>query len=74
EDAGWLERRSCATDGRGQVAVLTPAGLAKLKAAAPGHVAAVRESLFDALSPAQVRELGHICKRVADSLRPKRGE
>ncbi|MGH7610293.1 MAG: MarR family winged helix-turn-helix transcriptional regulator [Candidatus Dormibacteria bacterium] len=74
EDAGWLERRSCATDGRGQVAVLTPAGLAKLEAAAPGHVAAVRESLFDALSPAQVRELGRICRRVADGLRPKRGE
>lgn len=74
EDAGWLERRSCATDGRAQVAVLTRAGLAKLKAAAPGHVAAVRECLFDALSPAQVRELGHICKRVADGLRSKRGE
>ncbi|MGH8987578.1 MAG: MarR family winged helix-turn-helix transcriptional regulator [Acidimicrobiales bacterium] len=71
EDAGWLERRSCPTDGRGQVAVLTSAGLAKLEASAPGHVAAVRASLFDPLSPGQVRELGHICDRVVDGLRTR---
>ncbi len=69
EAAGWAERRSCATDGRGEDAVLTPDGLATLKGAAPGHVTAVRESLFDALSPRQARELGRVCQQVIDGLR-----
>ncbi len=68
EAAGWTERRSCPSDGRGEVAVLTPEGLAALEAAAPGHVAAVRESLFDALSPNQVRELGRISRKVIAGL------
>jgi DNA-binding MarR family transcriptional regulator len=70
EAAGWAERRSFPTDGRGGIAVLTPQGLAALEAAAPGHVTAVRESLFDALSPAQARELGRISQQVVDGLRP----
>jgi DNA-binding MarR family transcriptional regulator len=74
EEAGWVERRSCATDGRSQVAVLTPAGQAKVEAAAPGHVTEVRESLFDALSPAQVRQLGRICAQVAEGLRRKHSD
>ncbi len=71
EEAGWVERRSCPTDRRGQLATLTPRGLAVLEAAAPGHVAAVRENLFDLLSPGQVRELGCICRQVADRLRAR---
>jgi DNA-binding MarR family transcriptional regulator len=67
--AGWAERRSCPTDGRGEVAVLTPQGMAALEAAAPGHVTAVRECLFDALSPDQVREMGRISEQVIDGLR-----
>ena len=63
EAAGWAERRSCATDGRGEDAVLTPEGLAALEEAAPGHVTAVRESLFDALSPGQARVLGRSASR-----------
>jgi hypothetical protein len=35
-----------------------------LVAAAPGHVAAVREILFDRLTPAQVRHLAEICAAV----------
>lgn len=68
EAAGWTERRSCPTDGRGGIAVLTPQGWAALEAAAPGHVTAVRESLFDALSPEQVRQLGRISQQVLDGL------
>ncbi len=68
EAAGWAERRSCPTDGRGEVAVLTAQGLRALEEAAPGHVTAVREHLFDALSPHQVRELGRICHQVIDGL------
>lgn len=69
EAQGWAERRSCPTDGRGEVAVLTPEGLAALEAAAPGHVTAVRESLFDVLSPEQVHELGRMSQQIIDGLR-----
>lgn len=68
EAAGWTQRRSCPADGRGEVAVLTAQGLAALEQAAPGHVTAVREGLFDALSPSQARELGRVCQQVIDGL------
>ena len=68
EAAGWTQRRSCAADGRGEVAVLTAQGLAALEQAAPGHVTAVREGLFDALSPSQARELGRVCQQIIDGL------
>ena len=53
EAAGWVRRRACTEDRRGAWAVLTPAGLAKLRETAPGHVGAVRADLFDALTDAQ---------------------
>ena len=68
EAAGWTQRRSCPADGRGEVAVLTAQGLAALEQAAPGHVTAVREGLFDALSPSQARELGRVCQQIIDGL------
>jgi DNA-binding MarR family transcriptional regulator len=69
EEAGWVVRESCPTDRRGQLAVLTDAGLAAIEAAAPGHVEGVRSHLFDQLTPAQVKQLGEICTAVADHLR-----
>jgi DNA-binding MarR family transcriptional regulator len=74
EGAGWAERRSCPTDGRGEVAVLTTEGLTALEQAAPGHVTAVRECLFDALSQSQVRQLGRLCQQVIDGLRAGTGQ
>jgi hypothetical protein len=50
----------CATDKRGQLAMLTEDGLAAIQAAAPGHVAAVRRYLIDQLSPQQLIALGEI--------------
>jgi DNA-binding MarR family transcriptional regulator len=73
EAAGWAERRSSPTDGRVEVAVLTGQGLSAIEAAAPGHVGAVRESLFDALSPGQVRQLRRICQQVIDGLQAQVG-
>jgi DNA-binding MarR family transcriptional regulator len=69
EQNGWVRRELCATDRRGQLAVLTDAGFAALEAAAPGHVAGVREHLLDPLTPDQVRQLGEICAAVAVGLR-----
>ncbi|MFI2035809.1 MarR family winged helix-turn-helix transcriptional regulator [Streptomyces bottropensis] len=61
ERRGWVRRERAAADGRGNVAVLTDAGYAKVAAIAPGHVAAVRSAVFDVLSPRQVDELEGIC-------------
>ena len=72
EARGWVRREPAPKDGRGTVAVLTDAGWEMLAATAPGHVSAVREHLFDQLTPEQVRALGDICAIVLDGLDPNR--
>ncbi len=47
--AGLVSRRACPSDRRGALAQLTPAGLQRLREAAPTHVAGVRRYLIDAL-------------------------
>jgi DNA-binding MarR family transcriptional regulator len=64
EERGWVRRRPCGADRRVSWAVITDEGLAVLAAAAPGHVEAVRQSLFDLLGPEQVRQLAEICAAV----------
>jgi DNA-binding MarR family transcriptional regulator len=72
EERGWVRRQPAPKDGRGTIAVLTDAGMDMLDRTAPGHVAAVREHMFDRLSPEQIRELGDICAVVLDALNPNR--
>jgi DNA-binding MarR family transcriptional regulator len=69
EENGWVRREICATDRRGQLAVLTDAGFAALAAAAPGHVEGVRTHLLDPLTPEQVTQLAEICAVIAERLR-----
>lgn len=57
EEKGWVRRQPHPTDRRGAVAVLTDQGWDVLVAAAPGHVAAVRQAIFDRLSRQQVQQL-----------------
>ncbi|MEU8591765.1 MarR family transcriptional regulator [Streptomyces sp. NPDC048664] len=71
EKNGWVRREDCASDKRGQLAVLTDEGFATLSRAAPGHVAAVRQALFDRLSPQQQDTLGEIMAIIAEGLQPK---
>lgn len=68
EDVGWVRRRTCPTDRRGSFAVLTDKGFAALEAAAPGHVNAVREMLFDRLTPDQIDQLGEISAAILRGL------
>ncbi len=70
EDRGWVSRQRTAEDGRGYLATLTDAGFAKLAEAAPGHVAAVRSLVFDALTPEQVSHLDEVCAAIAARLGP----
>jgi DNA-binding MarR family transcriptional regulator len=69
EKAGLVERRSCPSDVRGVLAVLTEAGRQRLEQAAPGHVALVRELLIDVLTPGQLASLadalGEVSRRAA---------
>lgn len=73
EGNGWVRREDCSSDKRGQNAVLTPEGLAQLERTAPGHVAAVRQALFDRLSPEQTAQLGEIMRLIAEGLQPDNG-
>jgi DNA-binding MarR family transcriptional regulator len=66
EEKGWVRRDKHPTDRRGSLAVLTDDGWEALRAAAPGHVTAVRQVLFDLLAPGQVAQLRAITDRLAD--------
>src|SRR5438874_1781447 len=68
EEAGWVERVSCATDRRGALAHLTDKGFAALEAAAPGHATAVRRYVFDRITAEQSDELGRILRVIRDGL------
>ncbi|MFE9537839.1 MarR family winged helix-turn-helix transcriptional regulator [Streptomyces sp. NPDC006691] len=70
EKNGWIRREDCPSDKRGQLAILTDAGYGVLERTAPGHVAAVRQAMFDRLSPAQVDQLGEIMRVMAQGLQP----
>ncbi|KUL39149.1 MarR family winged helix-turn-helix transcriptional regulator [Streptomyces regalis] len=70
EKNGWVRREDCPDDKRGQFAVLTDAGMEVLRETAPGHVAAVRQAMFDRLTTEQQKALGEIMRIVAEGLQP----
>jgi DNA-binding MarR family transcriptional regulator len=72
EAAGLVERQACEADGRGVNCRMTATGFARLEAAAPGHVRAVRSHLVDVLTDDQLRALGEAMSAVRDAL--ERGE
>ncbi len=70
EDRGWVRRQRPAEDARGNLAVLTDEGFAKVVVTAPGHVAQARALVFDKLTPEQVRQLDGICSALLSELDP----
>lgn len=70
EKNGWVTREECLSDKRGQFAALTDEGAEVLGRTAPGHVDAVRQALFDRLTPEQAEQLGAIMRTVAEGLQP----
>jgi DNA-binding MarR family transcriptional regulator len=70
EERDLVERFPCPEDGRATNARLTPAGWDEVVAAAPGHLAAVRHHVFDALEPVQVEQLRQICDALLTTLDP----
>lgn len=67
---GLTEKRRTDSDGRGNNAVLTPAGLERLKAAYPTHLASVRRLMVDVLDPEAVDMVGGQLAAVVDRLYP----
>lgn len=67
-ELGWVTRRPCPDDRRGQLAEMTDAGRRKLVDTSAGHVDAVRRHLFDCLSPRDVERVGQVFGEVRDHL------
>jgi DNA-binding MarR family transcriptional regulator len=69
EKAGWVKREACPIDKRGYFAVMTPKGWKAIVAAAPDHVASVRERFLDALDKSDQKVLAEIFERVAQRIK-----
>src|SRR5215212_3470587 len=72
EADGSVERSACATDARGQEAVLTQAGLDRLRTAATTHLDGVRRLFLDQLDAAELATIEATLGRVSDPLAASR--
>ena len=70
EERGLVERFPCPEDRRATNARLTADGWAKVQAAAPGHVANVRQHVIDVLTAEQVTQLTTITDAILGRLDP----
>ena len=68
EKRGLLQRRSDPDNGRYTNAVLTEKGRQQVQDAAAGHVAAVRNLVFDGLEDEGVAELGRAMDRIVRAM------
>jgi DNA-binding MarR family transcriptional regulator len=71
ERQGYLHRQPDPDDGRCTQAVLTDAGMAKVVDTAPGHVAAARQLVIDAVTPTQLRQLRAANDRILRQIDPE---
>jgi DNA-binding MarR family transcriptional regulator len=71
QERGLVTKRTSLEDGRGNVAKLTPAGLAKLKVAWPAHLASVRERVFDHIDRSTLANAAQALSEVAATLEEK---
>ena len=65
-DQGLVERRECASDGRGAMATLSDRGRKRLEDARETHRSGVRERFLSRLSDAQQRQLGSVWRRILE--------
>ncbi|MBV1854388.1 MarR family winged helix-turn-helix transcriptional regulator [Catellatospora tritici] len=65
ERRGFVRREPDPTNGRYTLSILTEAGRAHLAEAAPGHVACVRDLVFDVLDPAELDSLRTAAEKIS---------
>ena len=63
---GLVERDACVSDARGAEAVLTKAGLQRLRAASTTHLRGISDHFLDILDERQLAEVGRAMEAVAD--------
>ncbi len=68
EASGMVERSACASDARGAEAILTPAGLQRLRTATETHMAGVRRYYLDVIEGADRIAIERGLDRVIDGL------
>jgi DNA-binding MarR family transcriptional regulator len=64
EDQGLVGKGACKEDARVSYAILTDAGLDKLKQAAPGHIADIDRRLSDVLDEDEMKTLSELLGRL----------
>jgi len=69
-DDGLVERSACLSDARGAEAVLTPAGLERLRAASRTHLRGIEAHFLDVLDPGQLEVIGRAMRVVAEQAGP----
>ncbi|MFB9907548.1 MarR family winged helix-turn-helix transcriptional regulator [Allokutzneria oryzae] len=65
---GLIVREDCETDGRGAFVALSEEGVRVIVEAAPAHVAFVRRSFIDLLTPEQLAVLAEVTEAVVENL------
>jgi DNA-binding MarR family transcriptional regulator len=68
ERRGFVRREPDPTNGRYTIAILTDAGYAHVAEAAPGHVALVRDLVFDVLDPAELNSLRTAAEKISERI------
>ena len=68
EKGGLISREPNPHDARSTVVCLLPAGRTAIEEAAPGHVADVRRSFIDLLTPAELDQLTMLHERILHNL------
>ena len=63
---GLLTREPCPEDARGTLAVLTEAGLERLRAAWPTHLRGVEQHVLSRLTAEEVEQLGALMDKLVD--------
>jgi DNA-binding MarR family transcriptional regulator len=69
---GFVGREECPGDARGALVALTAAGRAAIESAAPGHVAAVRQLVFDPLDSAHAAAFGQALEAILAAVEDRR--
>jgi DNA-binding MarR family transcriptional regulator len=74
QSRGLVTKTASSSDARGNVAKLTPRGMAKLKSAWPVHLVSVRRLFFDCIDAAAVEEVATALAEVVVHLEDAPGE